>query len=232
MNEALIIADIAGEFEALERLVKHVSENCPIIGVGDLVDRGLRSNDVLSWFIKTKRANACRANHEHMMLDYLRKTHIYHRGVWLHNGGAATLRSYEDYPNGVPEEHLKWLEERPSHIWVDDKKCLVTHAPLHPMYSSPEMVNYDLTMDDPEFEMTPLWNRGLPIQRPYFQVFGHNSSWGLLAFNNENESNAWALCIDQSRRKVLTGLHWPSGEILTEPYEKIRNPLAGLPVAP
>lgn len=231
MKEALIVADIAGEFEALMRLVAHVPKTCPIIGVGDLCDRGLRSNDVITWFMAEERADSCFANHEHMMVDYLRKSHIYYRGVWLQNGGAATLRSYDNYPNGVPESHIAWLETRRPHFWLDDKKCLVTHAPLHPMYSSPEMVNYDLTMDDPEFELTPLWNRHQPVPRNYFQVFGHNSMWGLQPFGDSGGA-AWALCIDQSRKKILTGFHWPTGEILEEPYESEKSRLAGLPVAP
>jgi hypothetical protein len=100
---------------------------------------------------------------------------------------------------------------------------------------------------DRRSEFSLLWNRGVPRpfkellvdietsgQEPtseeveYFQVFGHNSSniarWysPLARQGNEPrykpEQKPYAVDIDTSNAKVLTGLHWPSMEIYQQEY--------------
>lgn len=218
-SEALIIADIAGEYDAMERLVDRVDKKCPIMGVGDLVDRGPASSDVVSWFMKTKRANSVRGNHEDMMIDYVTNGGKYQKGVWLMNGGGYTLRSYDDHTNGVPKDHIDWLASRPLSLMIPARSgntgCLITHAPIHRKQTLNEALFMDSGMD---LEYSIIWNRTDPIKREWFQVFGHNSHWGLKKF--EDEKGTWAICIDQSRKRVLTGFHWPSCEIFEEPYAR------------
>jgi len=216
-EECFIIADIAGEFDALMRLVKHAPTGCPILAVGDIVDRGPQSAEVIEWLMKTPHADSLMGNHEHMMIDYYRKTGIYGHGVWLMNGGDKTRRSYEDYPNEVPDAHVEWLASRPWHKFIDDGKCLVTHAPLHPKHTV-ESASFDVPINDPEFDNTLIWNRYEPKKRDYFQVFGHNAGWGVRPFGETEEEGAFALCIDQSFKRILTAFHWPTMEIFEEPY--------------
>lgn len=227
MKEALIIGDIAGEFEALLRLVDRVPRTCPIIGVGDLCDRGQHSSSVIAWFMKTERADSVKGNHEDMMIDYcLHQVKglpgRYGRGVWLMNGGGFTLRSYEDYREQLPpQDHIDWLAGRKLSLTIDSPKgkCIVTHAAIHRKFSLNEALFFDVgtSADEPGFEYSLIWNRHEPVQREFFQVFGHNSQWGLKTF--EGKDGIWAICIDQSRKKVLTGFHWPTGTIFEEPYE-------------
>lgn len=212
--ETLVIADIAGEMDAFERLIKRVPAKCEILGVGDLVDRGPKSKEVIEWFMQNhKRANSIMGNHEHMMIDYINKTGIYGHGVWHMNGGMKTMWSYDDE---VPPAHIEWLATRPVYKMLKGD-CLVTHAPLNKRFTLAEAISKTgLGIDDPCFEISLLWSREEPIERDFFQVFGHNSHWGLRSFEK------WALCIDQSRYQVLTGFHWPSMEIFEEPYENAR----------
>lgn len=75
----------------------------------------------------------------------------------------------------------------------------------------------DCLHDDKLFEYGThvLWCRQEPRDRVdegvIFQVFGHNSHWGLTR-------NQWAVGIDDSRKKVLTGLHYPSLTIYQESW--------------
>jgi hypothetical protein len=219
VKEAFIIADIAGEFDALMRLVKHVPKGCQILAVGDIVDRGPASREVVEWFLKTKNADTLMGNHEHLMVDYLKSNgagDLYQRGVWLMNGGTRTLWSYGDHK--VPAEHIDWLASRKAWAWVDDRKCLVTHAPLHQRHAL-ESVKLDVGPDHPDFETNILWNRGNPVEREFFQVFGHNAHMGLMPFHAKGREDAFAICIDQSWKKILTAFHWPTGEIFEEWYE-------------
>lgn len=225
MKEAFIIADIAGEFDALMRLVKHAPKDCPILAVGDLNDRGPDSASVIEWFVNEPRADAVAGNHEAMMVDYHRGNKIYGRGVWTmpNNGGQRTLWSYQDYPDGVPEKHLKWLETRDFYKIVGEhtKTCLVTHAPLNPqmeLWAASEACQVK-SVYHPDFALSLMWNRRAPVKRSFYQVFGHCAEWGLRRFTEPGAEQSYALCIDQSRRKILTGFHWPSMELFEEPYE-------------
>jgi hypothetical protein len=210
----LIVADIAGQLDAVERLVDRVDKSEGIVLLGDLVDRGPYSAEVVEWAMKNPRVIALMGNHEHMMLDYWLHWHIYQEGIWEMNGGVATLLSYDRKygKKRPPSDHLEWLASLRKHYWVEDSKCLATHAP---------MANYMEFEDAMSMESSVLWNRSEPKRRDFFQVFGHNSHWGLRPFGDED--GTWALCIDQSQKEILTGFHWPSGEILEEPYLRTKK---------
>jgi hypothetical protein len=215
----IVIADIAGQFDALLRLV----EKCPkeeIVLVGDLVDRGHESFEVIEWAMKTPNVRTLLGNHEHMMLDFyspLFPGGLYGDRIWKGNGGSATIASYARHGfKRPPDAHLEWLKNLPTYFKPADEKILVTHAALAPRFEI-ETIPAALDVIDQDFDHSVLWNRGEPVPRPYFQVFGHNSHWGLRPFS-DSSGGAWALCIDQSQKGILTAFHWPTGELIEEPY--------------
>jgi len=245
MEEYFVVADIAGQFDALQRLVKRVPETTPIILVGDLVDRGHESYEVVDWAMKTPRVTSLLGNHEHMMWDYYTnygsKTFyddIEGQPCWLYcgqngnNGGGATRASYSR--NGFkrpPQEHLDWIISRPLHFQTEDKKMVVTHAPIlagetleSALQKTAEFVkNGGYRHADGSL----IWNRTPPTHKPYLQIFGHNSYWGLQPFYSKDDEavgDIYALCIDQSGKGILTGFHWPTYEILEEHYLASDNP--------
>lgn len=219
----LIIADIAGQFDALKRLVDRVPPDEKIILVGDLVDRGHDSFEVVEWAMKNRdRTTTLMGNHEHMMLEYYRPTKGY-RGVygpdcWKWNGGANTMASYTRHGHKrPPENHLDWLASLPS-VFIS-VGLFVSHAPLHQKFDVDNLPTHDDPLN-PEFDVSLLWNRTEPKERNFMQVFGHNSHWGFREFKNweDGKWKTWAVCIDQSQSGILTGLQWPSMEVFKEPY--------------
>lgn len=221
----LIIADIAGQFDALMRLVDRVPPDEKIILVGDLVDRGHESFEVVNWAMENQhRVTTLMGNHEHMMLEYYRPTKsdkgVYGPDAWKWNGGANTMASYARHRHKRPPEyHLDWLAQLP--LYFCDGLLFVSHAPLHANFGLDNLPIHDNPMS-PEFDVSLLWNRNQPKLREWFQVFGHNSHWGLREFRDWDgeEWYQWAMCIDQSQKGILTGLQWPSRIILEEPYVK------------
>lgn len=215
----LIIADIAGQFDALERLAKHAPKGEPIILLGDLVDRGHESFEVIEWAMCTPNVITLLGNHEHMMLDYYRpkiKYGIYPPGCWEANGGHNTRASYRRNGHAVPpDSHLDWLETLSPCLASNKEKLFMSHAPLHRNREVSEAleINNPLSAD---FDRSLIWNRSEPRRREWFQVFGHNSHWGLRKLSDDEGD--FALCIDQSQRSILTGFHWPTMEIFEEPY--------------
>ena len=97
-----IIGDIHGHFDTLKALISKLPKNSEFIFVGDLVDRGLHSKEVIE-FIKINNYRCVLGNHEKMMIDYgtsviknYPKHHYtnYYLSDWLYNGGKQTLISY------------------------------------------------------------------------------------------------------------------------------------------
>ncbi len=128
-----IFADIAGQFDALMRLVNRVPVGYEIILLGDLVDRGSDGDLVIEWAIQNNIRSVL-ANHEHLMYDYYR-THVVHgmygatfsqgamydRDSWLSNGGHATYKQYSgkgETPRSAHllEKHLDWIKQLPLSI--------------------------------------------------------------------------------------------------------------------
>lgn len=222
MKQSLIIADIAGEMDALERLVALVPPETVKISVGDMVDRGSRSREVLDYFQDGYGVDkfAVMGNHCHMALFHHgrvgRQIRLYDWGVWHWNGGGDTLASY---PEGkIPAETLDWMANLPLCMELENPtggpKLFISHAPW---LSSYEFSPTDLSETD---VMDIVWNRYPPVYKPgYMQIFGHNSNWGLREFRTD-DGTPYALCIDQSRTKrSLTGYLFPEGKVLEVPYQ-------------
>jgi len=198
----LIIADVAGELDALTRLIARRPDTEEIILLGDLVDRGPDSAGVVAFAMNTRRVRAIKGNHEHMMVDYWKYTQQYEGEIWKYNGGIQTIESYmrtygDDRP---PETHLTWLNTLP--IRIETEKFIATHAPIDEALTT-------------EFDI--IWNRDKPKKMNKLQIFGHNSHWGLRSFFGD-DGKLFALCLDQSRDRVLTALDPDTMEILEEPY--------------
>lgn len=210
----IIIADIAGQLDALERLVAQFPADEEIVLVGDLVDRGPYSAEVVDWAINNPRVTTIMGNHEHMMIDFWEDTGIYDDGVWEMNGGMATQLSYKRCfgDSSPPGPHLEWLKNLPKYKLVHDKSgsVLITHAPIHARLDLQRAEAFIESRFN--LEMSLLWNRSEPRMQPFFQVFGHNSHWGLKRFDD------WGICIDQSQKGLLTAFHWPTKQVVTEPY--------------
>lgn len=210
-----IIGDIAGRFDELMLLLPKMPKADKIILVGDMMDRGAKSKEVIEWAMCNPDVIAIKGNHEDMMVDHFRKTKRYGTDIWLSNGGDKTLHSYgyethcsvqmysERYDilkeGDVPEAHIAWLEKLP--IFFQDKGLFVSHAPW----------NGSFNLGKFKSEEDALWNRFKPSKYDdIFQVFGHNGS--LKAYGNH------AMCIDNSSKKQLWGIHFPTKQLIEQEY--------------
>jgi serine/threonine protein phosphatase 1 len=135
----LAIGDIHGCFAALEALVGFApyAEAETVIFLGDYVDRGPQSREVLDWLIGEAKRRAIvplRGNHDIMMLQAREGDLDFYD--WLHFGGDATLRSYGSRGRSgrlddVPDAHWRFLESTLP-IFVGDADFFV-HAGVDPL---------------------------------------------------------------------------------------------------
>lgn len=151
------IGDIHGRDDLLERVHALIEgdlslspwANSVVVYLGDYVDRGPRSCEVIDRLIR-KPVKGCRAvhlrgNHEDMMLRFLDNPT---NDVWLVNGGLAALQSYgvagseqwisfrdrqrfrDDLTRLLPETHRRFLEGLADSYVSGD--YLFVHAGIRP----------------------------------------------------------------------------------------------------
>jgi len=128
LGRNLAIGDIHGCLTALTTLIEAVGpqHEDTIITLGDYVDRGPDVRAVVDFVLDLRqRCNvvSLRGNHEIMMLDARDQQSWF--GPWKQYGGEAALESYGGSFDGVPDEHLQFLEhelvshhETDTHIFV------------------------------------------------------------------------------------------------------------------
>ena len=184
----------------------------PVISVGDMIDRGPRSKEVLAWFVK--HGQAVLGNHEHLMLSAYYSRSSEQVFSWVGTGGQATLDSFGLQPEAIgklPESIIQWVAQLP--LYIESHGAFISHAPKDPSVKLP------MSQDDPDYSEKLkkfVWNRNQPKRGIRYQIFGHNSHFGLKRF--EDERGEFAICLDSSWQSTLTGINWPSGTIFQQPY--------------
>ena len=132
------VGDIHGRLDLLSQLFAAIDRDrsdsglqSSLILLGDYVDRGPRSREVIDLILERRRTEpslvALAGNHERVMLDFMREPEAH--CSWLLYGGIQTLESYgvafvEDDPSSaqlrryarfltehLPDSHRRFLEE-------------------------------------------------------------------------------------------------------------------------
>lgn len=208
-----IIGDIGGQFDAFMKLIEKMPKG-EIICVGDLVDRGPKSKEVVEWVMKNGKSIL--GNHEHMMIDAYRKGGYYQTRCWGSNGGNKTIQSFGACVSEVPEEIIKWMENNPKYMIIGD--IFISHSFITPGCKLEDVLDVGQSWMDYKCDQSIIWNRDKPERRPEYklQVAGHNSQFKLRRFADEH--GEYAICLDDSGNGKLTGLHIPSMEIFQQEF--------------
>ena len=130
-DSTFVITDIHGcalEFKLLLNKLP-LTEKSTIVLLGDYIDRGGQSREVIDTILEIGKF--CKVipligNHEQMLLDFFADQHSAKGGLFIYNGGGATLASYCEYGNNYvfPKEHinffssLKFLHQDDDYIFV------------------------------------------------------------------------------------------------------------------
>lgn len=192
----LIVSDVHGCFDELERLLEKVEFNpdtMTVVFVGDLVAKGPKSLEVIRFLMKQKSMLSVRGNHEDNVLlaHYAPTTTKY-----------AKRKAYE-FVKEMSRVEIKFLQELPVSISVPEMGLLVVHAGLDPSKRGMHVQNHafsDLirircvkpdgstTKDAPdESKNMKLW--GPLYVGPPFVVYGHDAKRKL-------QVHPWARGID------------------------------------
>jgi serine/threonine protein phosphatase 1 len=129
MGKTYVMTDIHGRLEPLKSLLAQIPEGAKIVFLGDYVDRGSQSREVVALVRSLPNAVCLRGNHEDMVCAD-------HRN-WLANGGASTLMSYQNPMTGEVDvdvliADIAWFYDLPT-THSDDRRVYV-HAGVDPSY--------------------------------------------------------------------------------------------------
>ncbi len=175
-----VIGDIHGCYYTLLELLEQIETKHPGIKlycVGDLVDRGKYSYEVVDYVIKND-IKFTMGNHEYMFNAYINNPNSEMGRAWNFNGAEATLLSYSTRIEEV-KNHLKVISKAPLFLNLDD--CFISHAGISRYYES--KLSQDPLNDieylqvvlktDIESEHGVLWTRDKLIDLGKLQLVGH-----------------------------------------------------------
>jgi serine/threonine protein phosphatase 1 len=172
MGNIFAIGDIHGSADKLIALAEKLAidfENDTLVFVGDYIDRGPASFEVVEYLLHLKKR--CRnvvclkGNHEDMFLNYIDGPD---KLTYMMNGGKDTLESYLRKSSGnqtpIPPEHIAFFRSLLPYYETED--YIFVHAGLRE--------NIPLKMQEPD---DLLWIRNEFIDSDYdfgkMVIFGH-----------------------------------------------------------
>ncbi len=145
MKNYWFIGDIHGELRLLERLLENVLKFEPdhILFVGDYIDRGPHSREVIDMILDLDVPVTClMGNHELMMLNAIEDMGIGYNPVelWYYNGGEATVQSFGatsffNLQSSLDGRYIRFFQSlKMCHVVQvgSELKVLGTHAGISP----------------------------------------------------------------------------------------------------
>ena len=138
-NRTYVLTDIHGRFDLLELALAEIDRRGGfkrLIFLGDYVDRGPRSREVVERLIGLDRLDSVvclLGNHEKMFVDFADSEGK--RGdMFLSNGGRETVESYLDGAGELDlatmSRHASWMSSLP--LWFEDERRVYVHAGIRP----------------------------------------------------------------------------------------------------
>lgn len=213
-----IIGDIHGYFKRLanlfDQLTARIHPADTIIFLGDYIDRGPQSYEVLDFLVELSRTSTLntvflKGNHEDMFMSYLRGED--HGGTYIINGGDATIRSYIAHRGAfeLPKHHSDFISGLRLYYEGDD--FIAVHAGLNPNTDSLEaQEEHDLLwIREPFFLNDRRWEKTV--------IFGHTPVSYISredTIYNDVRRNIIGIDSGVIYGNRLTCLVWPTREII------------------
>jgi serine/threonine protein phosphatase 1 len=227
-----VFADLHGRVDLFERVVAAIASDrrkadisVQVVGLGDYVDRGPASRDLLDKLIANPfgaKLLLLRGNHERMMLDFV-ESPAAAGPLWFANGAVATLRSYglsvrtdtreltgdefvalrDQFCRKVPQSHVALLRRLMNYVEIGG--YFFAHAgarPGRPLQAQTEAdllwIREGFADRDEPFEKMVIHGH-TPVDQPYLGKYRVNLDVGGLVTNR-----VAVLVLEGSGRRLLT----------------------------
>jgi serine/threonine protein phosphatase 1 len=175
-----VIGDIHGCYNTFLQLYNDIKNSYPdikVYSVGDLIDRGNFSYEVVEFF-KQNQIRFTAGNHDLMFYYYI--THQGHPigKPWIFNGSEPTLNSY-DHNTMKMRDHFNVITKAP--LFLNLKDCFISHAGISSFFRKKlkkgalndtekleELLNTEL-----ESQHGVIWTRDELLNLGKLQIVGH-----------------------------------------------------------
>ena len=166
------VGDVHGMYDRLLKLIEKlpISEEDEIVFLGDYIDRGPSSKEVVDLLIdlsKNYKTTFIKGNHEDMMLKCLK---IGDCLTWQFNGASATIRSFGNV--GEIKNYLDFFESLKT--FYEKGIFLMVHGGVRPGVPLEEQDEFDMLWIRDEFiySVEPLPSRVVvfghtPMEKPF-----------------------------------------------------------------
>ena len=212
-----VVSDIHGHLKQFEEMVTHWNREDTLVVLGDLIDRGPQSLQVIEKVIELNQTYGdkvvfLKGHHEAMLLNFLNNPTAKQAQYYV-NGGLETMQNFlEQLPDSIANEsypvqaeavkthfnaQLEFLATAPTHQIIGN--VLFTHAGFNSEFA---------TLDDTT-EREFIWIRKHFLQAnktPYVNVFGHTP----LTYIHES-NDVWVS--DDGRYIAIDGGCYLSGQL-------------------
>ena len=193
-----VIGDVHGYFSTLQSLVEklELNENDAVVILGDLIDRGPSSADVVNYVKSTENIHSIRGNHEQMMIEGFDDVKFFkdlsmEAAIWYSNGGNETESSYiamfgsnEEACNRASED-IGGMMALPTEIVLDDWRL------VHGGYDQ----NYDVEDESQEdihmYARKQFFNSKHAIDSKRTILFGHSVTFKHLHKDGSKAGLIW-----------------------------------------
>ena len=149
MNKRLFaIGDIHGCFNTFRTLLEQkiqIREGDKIILLGDYIDRGTQSREVIDYIIDLKEKGfdivPLLGNHEAMLLDAYKNEEF--TSIWIQNGGSETLKSFDITSlKDIEPKYIEFFKGLSSYYAFEE--YLFVHAGFNDSDSNPFADKYSM----------------------------------------------------------------------------------------
>lgn len=141
------IGDIHGRAAAFNQVLKASNfdkKYDTLISLGDIVDGGRRTKTCLNKLLSIKNKILILGNHDVWALQWMKTgTEL---PIWVHQGGYATMESYNFDWESVPQKHILLLQQSIPY-YIDINNNLYVHGGFDPDKPINIQDPYDLTWD-------------------------------------------------------------------------------------
>ncbi|VEP16986.1 Calcineurin-like phosphoesterase [Hyella patelloides LEGE 07179] len=227
-HRRIIIGDVHGHYDTLVALLDSIAPDSSdrVYFLGDLIDRGPKSAEVVDFVMKNKY-QCLRGNHEEMLLDVVGngKVSVELYQGWLYSGGHATVTSYD---SKIPQEHIDWLKTLP--VYLDLEDIWLVHAGIDPRIPLEKQTSEQFCWIREDFHS---------ISEPYFSdkliITGHTITFtmpgiqpGQIAAGNGwldietgayHRNSGWLTALDINNQKVYQA-NTQDGRLRTLPLKR------------
>lgn len=146
-----IIADIHGNYDGFKNILKEVDYDMEmgtdsLIILGDIVDGGRKTRQCINFALSLPNMTFVVGNHDIWALDWMKGGP--ELPIWVHQGGYATMESYDYNRKKVPQSHIDMIEKAPYYLIKDD--VIFVHGGFNPLVpiqnNKPEFLVWDRTL--------------------------------------------------------------------------------------